>query len=154
MRAQKRKSKKRSDVRGEWPPEGPIFFVDRSLGKHVIPDRLRSEGMRVEVHDDHLRTDAPDEEWIALVGRMGWVALTKDKNIRYRTAEIKSIRKNSARIIVVRARDATGPEIAEILVKGRRRIARFLGKTPAPFVAAIYRSSRIEELASIDLRLE
>ena len=153
MRAQKRKSKKRSDVREEWPREGPIFFVDRSLGKHVIPDRLRSEGMRVEVHDNHLQPDAPDEDWITLVGRMGWVALTKDKNIRYRTAEIASIRKNAARIMVIRARDATGPEIAEILVKGRHRIARFVENTPAPFVAAIYRGSRIRELPNIDLRL-
>ena len=106
------------------------------------------------MHDDHLQQDVPDEDWIALVGRMGWVALTKDKNIRYRTAEIESIRKNAARIIVIRARNATGSEIAEILVKGKRRIARFLGKTPAPFVAAIYRSSRIEELPNIDIRLE
>ena len=153
MRAQKRKSNKRSDVRGEWPREGPVFFVDRSLGKHIIPDRLRSEGMKVEVHDDHLQPDVSDEDWIALVGRMGWVALTKDKNIRYRTAEIESIRKNEARILVIRARDATGPEIAEILVEGRHRIARFVENTPAPFVAAIYRSSRIGKLPSIDLRL-
>lgn len=105
------------------------------------------------MHDDHLQPDAPDEDWIALVGRMGWVALTKDKNIRYRTAEIGSIRKNAARIIVIRARNATGSEIAEIIVNGRRRIARFVENTPAPFVAAIYRSSRIEELPNIDLRL-
>ena len=81
------------------------------------------------------------------------MALTKDKNIRYRTAEIESIRKNAARIMVIRARDATGPEIAEILVKGRHRIARFVENTPAPFVAAIYRGSRIRELPNIDLRL-
>ena len=153
MRAQKRKSKKRSDVRGAWPREGCIFFLDRNLGKHIIPDRLRSEGMKVEVHDDHLQQDAPDEDWIALVGRMGWVALTKDKNIRYRTAEIESIRKNSARIIVIRARNATGSEIAEILVNGRRRIGRFVENTLAPFVAVIYRSNRIKELPNINLRL-
>lgn len=153
MGAEKRKSKKRSDVRSKWPLEGPVFFLDRNLGKHIIPDRLRSEGMQVEVHDDHLPPDAPDEDWIALVGRMGWVALTKDKNIRYRMAEIESIRKHSARIMVIRSTNATGPEIAEIIVKGRRRIARFVEKTPAPFVAAIYRGSKIKELPNIDLRL-
>ena len=154
MGAQKRKSKKRYDVRSNWLLEGPVLFLDRNLGKHIIPDRLRSEGMKVEVHDEHLPPDAPDEDWIALVGRMGWVALTKDKNIRYRMAEIDSIRKNSARIIVIRARNATGPEIAETLVRGRHRIAWFVKNTPAPFVAAIYRGSRIEELPNIDLRLE
>ena len=74
---------------------------------------------------------------------MGWVALTKDKNIRYRTAELESIRRNAARIIVIRAKNATGLDIAELLVKGRRRIARFAAKTAVPFVAAIDGSSRV-----------
>ena len=143
MSVKKRKSKKRSDVSSSWQREEPILFLDRNLGKHIIADRLRSAGMKVEVHDNHLPPDAPDEDWLALVGRMGWVALTKDKNIRYRTAELESIRSNAARIIVIRAKNATGSDIAELLVKGRRRIARFVAKTVAPFVAAIDGSSRI-----------
>ena len=143
MSVKKRKSKKRSDVSSSWQREEPILFLDRNLGKHIIADRLRSAGMKVEVHDNHLPSDAPDEDWLALVGRMGWVALTKDKNIRYRTAELESIRRNAARIIVIRAKNATGSDIAELLVKGRRRIARFVAKTVAPFVAAIDGSSRI-----------
>ena len=143
MSVKKRKSKKRSDVSSSWQREEPILFLDRNLGKHIIADRLRSAGMKVEVHDNHLPPDAPDEDWLALVGRMGWVALTKDKNIRYRTAELESIRRNAARIIVIRAKNATGSDIAELLVKGKRRIARFVAKTVAPFVAAIDGSSRI-----------
>jgi hypothetical protein len=152
MGAQTRKSKKRSAVKSKWQHEGPIIFLDRNLGRHIIADRLRSEGMIVEVHDDHLQPDAPDEDWIALVGRMGWVGLTKDHNIRYRTAEIESIGRNRARIVVIRARNATGPEIAEILVKGRHRIARFAAKTPAPFVGAIYRNSRITQFPKLGFR--
>ena len=143
MSVKKRKSKKRSDVSSSWQREEPILFLDRNLGKHIIADRLRSAGMKVEAHDNHLPPDAPDEDWLALVGRMGWVALTKDKNIRYRTAELESIRRNAARIIVIRAKNATGSDIAELLVKGRRRIARFVAKTVAPFVAAIDGRSRI-----------
>ena len=143
MSVKKRKSKKRSDVSSSWQREEPILFLDRNLGKHIIADRLRSAGMKVEVHDNHLPPDAPDEDWLALVGRMGWVALTKDKNIRYRTAELESIRRNAARIIVIRAKNATGLDIAELLVKGRRRIARFAAKTAVPFVAAIDGSSRV-----------
>ena len=143
MSVKKRKSKKRSDVSSSWQREEPILFLDRNLGKHIIADRLRSAGMKVEVHDNHLPPDAPDEDWLALVGRMGWVALTKDKNIRYRTAELESIRRNAARIIVIRAKNATGLDIAELLVNGRRRIARFAAKTAAPFVAAIDGSSRV-----------
>ena len=153
MSVKNQKSKKRSDVSSNWQREEPTLFLDRNLGKHIIANRLRSVGMKIELHDNHLPADAPDEDWIALVGRMGWVALTKDKNIRYRTAELKSIMKNAARIVVIRAKNTTGSDIAELLVKGRHRIARFAAKTPAPFVAAIDRSSKVRSYPNIqDLR--
>ena len=126
------------------PPDEPTLFLDRNLGRHIVADLLRSEGMPVEIHDDHLPPDAPDEEWIALVGRNGWVAVTKDKNVRYRAAELASIRRHSARVLVVRAKNATGSDIAALLVAGRRRIARFAARTPAPFVAGIYRSGQVK----------
>ena len=58
------------------PLEEPVYFVDRSLGKRVIAERLRDEGIKVEVHDDHLAQDAPDEEWVRLAADRGWVART------------------------------------------------------------------------------
>ena len=138
-----RKLKKRSGASFKPQPE-PTLFLDRNLGRHIIADRLRSEGMAVEVHDDHLPPDAPDEDWIALVGRMGWVAITKDRNVRYRAAELEAIRRHSARVIVIRMKNATGPDNAALLVTGRRRIARFAAKTPAPFVAGLYGGGRVK----------
>ena len=138
-----RKSKKRSGASYKPQPERTLF-IDRSLGRHIIADRLRAEGIAVEVHDDHLPQDAPDEEWITLVGRMGWVAITKDRGVRHRAAELQAIRRHSARVIVIRMKNATGPDIAELLVKGRHRIARFAAKTPPPFVAGIYGSGAVK----------
>ena len=139
-----RKSKRRSDANSRPQPE-PTLFLDRSLGRHIIADRLRAEGMTVEVHDDHLPLDAPDEAWIALVGRMNWVAITKDRNVRYRAVELEMIRRRSARVIVVRMKNATGSDIAELLVRARRRIARFAANTAPPFVAGIFASGTIKE---------
>ncbi len=100
--------------------------------------------MKVEVHDDHLPADAPDEDWLALVGRNGWVAITKDRNIRYRAAEIDAIRIHSARVVVIRMKNASGSDLAELLAKGRRRIARFAARTTAPFVARMYGNGQLE----------
>ena len=138
-----RKSKKRSGASSKPQPE-PTLFLDRNLGRHIIADRLRAEGMTVELHDDHLPLDAPDEDWIALVGRMSWVAVTKDRNVRYRAAKLEAIRRHSARVTVIRVKNATGPDIAELLVEGRRRIARFTAKTPSPFVAGIHGSGMVK----------
>ena len=143
MNAAKRRSKKRSDASSQWRPDEPVLFLDRNLGKHVIAERLRAAGLEVEVHDDHLPSDAPDEDWIALVGKKGWVALTKDKNIRHRFAEIESIKRHAARIIVIRAKNATGPEIADAVVVGSRRIVRFTARNAAPFVARIDRRGTV-----------
>ena len=142
MSARMRKSKKRSGANSKPPPE-PTLFLDRNLGRHIIAKRLRDDGMAVEVHDDHLPPDAPDEDWIALVGREGWVAVTKDKNVRYRTAELEAIREHSARVLVIRMKNATGSDIADVLAKGRRRIARFTARTPAPFIAGIQKSGAV-----------
>ena len=96
MNARARKSKKRYGASLKPPPETPTLFLDRNLGKNIISARLRSEGVNVEVHDDHFAIDAPDEEWIGSVARRGWVAATKDRNILYRTHEIESIRESAA----------------------------------------------------------
>ncbi len=144
MSAKTRKSKKRSAANSKQPPE-PTLFLDRNLGKHIIANLLRDNGMAIEVHDDHLLPAAPDEDWIALVGRKGWVAVTKDRNVRYRMAELQAIRQHSARVVVIRMKNATGPEIADVLIKGRKRIALFTAKTPAPYVAGIQKSGTVRK---------
>lgn len=141
-----RKSKRPSGASLQRPPDDLTLFLDRNLGKNIIADRLRSEGIEVEVHDDHLPPDAPDEEWIALVGQRCWVAVTRDRNVRYRSAELGSIEEHSARVVVIRMKNATGPQIAELLVSAARQIARFVSRTPAPFVAALYRNSTLRQI--------
>lgn len=69
MNAKKRRSKKRFDASLKQQHEDFVFFLDRNLGKHLIANALREAGHRVEIHDDHLPIDAPDEDWIALVGQ-------------------------------------------------------------------------------------
>lgn len=142
MSAKQKKSKKQSAANSKLPPSDVAYYLDRNLGKHVIADALRAAGAKVEVHDDHLAANAPDEDWIALVGRRGWLAITKDKNIRYRTGELRAIKDHSAMVLVVRAKNATGQDIAEILIKAQRRVQRFARKHKPPFVAGIDRSGR------------
>ena len=138
MSARKERSKKRSGANSKPPPESFTYNLDRNLGKHIIA--MRASGLRVEVHDYHLPIDSPDEDWIALVGRRGWIAITKDKNIRYRYAEIEAIKKHRARIIVVRAKNATGSEIASTVVKFTRRLQNFARRSRPPFIIGLDRS--------------
>lgn len=143
MSAKKKKSKKRSVASSRLSHSGTPLYLDRNLGKHVIADALRAAGVAVELHDDHLAPDAPDEDWISLAAGKGWLAITKDKNIRYRAAEIEAIRRHGAMVLVVRAKNATGREIGDILVSATARIQKFVNRNEAPFVARIDRSLRV-----------
>jgi len=126
------------------PPEDrPVLFIDRNLGRHILADHLRAAGIPCEVHDDHLSQDAPDADWLKLVGEKGWVAIGRDKNIRYRGPEKAALMQANARLIVVRAKNATGQDIAELLVKHINRIFRFVDKHDAPFIAGITRDGKI-----------
>ena len=139
MGAQKRKSKKQSEPSLSLQPDDLVFYLDRNLGNHVVASALREAGEQVEIHDDHLQPDAPDEDWISLIGQKGWIAITKDRNVRYRVGEFEAIKDNHTKVIVVRAKNATGSEIAEVLVKYRERIKKYATRNPPPFIAGIDR---------------
>ena len=51
-----------------------VYFTDRDLGLR-FPEILKNAGLTVERHRDHFRHDAADEDWLAEIGRRGWVAL-------------------------------------------------------------------------------
>ena len=126
------------------PPERLVFFVDRSLGRKVIPGALREAGEEVRVHDDHFPQDAKDEVWLAEAGKNRWVVLTKDKNIRYRAAEIQALRAANVRAFVLSARgDLSGTEVSQIFVKALPSIQRLCETTAPPFIALVDRGSTV-----------
>lgn len=143
MTARKRKSKKPSDVNSRPPEDRPVLFIDRNLGRHVLADKLREAGIPCEVHDDHLPQDATDADWLQFVGEKGWIAIGRDKNIRYRGPEKAALIQANACLIVVRAKNTTGPDIADLIIKHINRIYRFANKHETPFIAGITRDGKI-----------
>lgn len=66
--------------RDDLPP--PDFFIDRSLGRHEIPDALRSWGYTArtvwDVYGIEREQTLDDEVWIRDSAVSGWVCLTWD----------------------------------------------------------------------------
>ena len=77
------------------------------------------------------------------MGKKGWIAITKDKNIRYRTGELQAIKAHRTRVVVLRTKGATGLEMAESLRKAKGRIFRYANEFAAPFVLGVDRRGRI-----------
>lgn len=66
----------------------PDIFLDRSLGRKGVPDRLRSAGLRVITLAEHYGLpadeDVADETWLELVAQRNWIAFMKDRRVRTR----------------------------------------------------------------------
>lgn len=139
MASRERRSKKRSDTK---PPiskqlEPFVFFIDRSLGKHEVPNALREQGARVELHSDHFPDDAPDEVWLSECGRKDWVVLTKDKQIRYNELERQALLIAEVASFILISGNLTGSEEATAYVKALPKMAGILTNQKTP----VYRQS-------------
>lgn len=55
--------------------EQVTFFVDASLGRHVVPGALRWAGVNAVAHHDCFPEATPDETWLTEAGRQGWLVL-------------------------------------------------------------------------------
>jgi len=130
------------------PPEDPVFFIDRSLGKHIVAGALRQASAHVEVHDDHFPKDAPDTEWLTVAGEREWIVLTKDKRMRHRILEVATIAKAKVRVFALTAKDLQGPEMAAIFVTALPKMKRFALGNPPPFIATVTKSGAVSMLLS------
>ena len=125
------------------PPDGTVFFIDRSLGVEPIRKELIKSGLAVETHDDHSARDEEDRVWLRAVSERGWVVLTKDQRLRYRPLEIAALRASKARVFVLTAGNLRGFGIASVFLKAAPRLCKILHSQPGPFVARVSRSGHI-----------
>lgn len=106
---------------------------------------LRSVGAEVIRHKDLFGPETPDTEWLERAGRQGWIALTRDKRIRYREHEWAAVVSFDVRLFTLKARGPlTGAEMAESVVEALPTLRQFLKKHKPPFVAKITRNGRVE----------
>jgi predicted nuclease of predicted toxin-antitoxin system len=126
------------------PPDGTVFFIDRSLGVEPIRTELVKAGLRIETHDDHFPRDEEDRVWLQAVGERGWVVLTKDQKLRYRPLEIAALRASRARVFVLTAGNLRGSEIAAVFLTALPQICQLLDEVAGPFLARVSRPGNVK----------
>lgn len=123
-----------------------VYFTDRDLGLR-FPDILSGAGLTVERHRDHFAPDAPDEEWLEVAGRRGWVALTHNSRIRYTPNQKQAVLTHNVRLLVIIGH-APYPDLAHSFVATRVRIEAFLHQHTPPFIAKVYRPTPSDVLSN------
>lgn len=126
------------------PPDRLIYFIDRCLGKHAFPRPLIDAGLLVELHDDHFAPDCRDEEWLAEVGRRGWIVITRDLRIRYRVVEREAVLANGVRVISLTARRRSAEDLGRAFAAAAGTAERFIQRTPGPFIATMSGSGELK----------
>ena len=103
-----------------------VLFLDECLGTGDVADRLRADGLRVEVLLDHFPAGTPDIVWLADVGKWGWTVLTKDDRIRRRNLERQELERANVAAFVLAAKDLKGAEMADAFAKAYPRMQRMV----------------------------
>ena len=126
--------------------KAPTFFLDRNLGHTEVANRLRGEGVRVQIHDNHFSHDTPDDVWLPSVGKRGWVILTQDEHILRRLPELVALLQANTFAFVLKAKDLTGKQIGESLVKAVPKMTRLIDSREPPLVGRITKSGIVDEI--------
>jgi hypothetical protein len=127
------------------------YFADENamgLAKLLIRDHDRDD----VVHPGHPRLPeiprgTADLEWMPVVGRNGWIVLTRDRRIRTRPAEQLAYWEHGLRSVWIGGRhDHTSGELAEMFIRHEARLRRLMIKLGAGPWALTMSSTGIREL--------
>jgi hypothetical protein len=146
MSARSGKSKKLSGGSGHSPPqpEDFVLYLDENLcNSSAIVEALRKLEIRFERHLSHFPRGTPDEAWLPLVGKNGWVLITADKRMRYNLLERRALELSAVREFVFASGNLSGNEMAAALKTALRKMQRMCRRFSTPFVAAITRTGEV-----------
>jgi hypothetical protein len=111
-----------------------------------VPLALRELGWVVEAHDDHFEQDAKDVDLLPAVAAAGWVFLTQDARIRYRSAEANALREAKLKTFVLVTANLKAEGTVEILDKARKRIEHIASSVNAPFIYRVAKDGSVKRV--------
>lgn len=119
--------------------------MDRSLGRHTVPDAIRAEGHTVHtlwsVYGE-AEQSLSDIEFLRDAGRNGWAVLTADMRIRWVRDELATLQEGKVRLFALPRGGLTAREQASRFVRNLDRIVAACER-PGPFIYAVH-ADRIE----------
>jgi len=119
------------------------LFIDKCLGTRVVADALRACDVTVELKTDHFAPKTKDVDWLPVVGRRGWVILSKDKQLFHNNLEIVGLLQSGTASFILTSGNYTGQEMADAFVRALPHIRRMLIKFSPPFVATVSRQGTV-----------
>lgn len=123
------------------PPEVdlPVFFLDRSLGRVHVAAALRDRGIAVvlmaELYPEGADQHVADDQWIADVSALGYVALTKDTNLI--RGHRRALMRSQLRLFAIDTAKLTGAQMADRVDRHLNRMLQ-RARRPGPYAYVIH----------------
>ena len=88
-------------------------------------------------HHQRFAPDCPDEEWLPVAGKAGWIVLTRDKNIRRKPNELRAFKENRVLAIVLTSGQASAADTADLVVRLYPKLIRKMQNSKPPAMFAV-----------------
>ena len=115
----------------------PTFYVDECLDSDDFVEPLRHAGFDIVRHKDIFTPGVSDERWIKEVSEEGYFALTKDNVIARTRYQTDLVMANNLGLFIIRCTKGTHSQKAQLVVKHKRPLFRFIKRNYPPFIAKI-----------------
>lgn len=128
---------KRSAPKSSGLPD-PVLFLDENLASPRIYRSLEDAGLTVLTFNSLLSRGASDVEVLMVASEMGVVLVTGDQDFRYHAAVRAAFPNSRARVLVLASsKNMRAKEIATLIIRARKKIARFVAEHPPPAMGKI-----------------
>jgi len=146
MASAKRKSSRPSATSSTSRPENPLLFIDRDAWSGALGAALDDAGIGYIAHRARFDADSPDTEWIAAASAEGWIAITRDQNIRRKPNELFALRQSHALVLVFTSGNLSAAMTASILLRALPQVYRLARTVKRPALFSIRKDASIGKL--------
>lgn len=123
------------------------FFIDKNLSKNLARG-MATFGEKVIHLTDKFAEDAPDVEWLSYVGQNGLVVITRDRNIRFNTAERRAFRQYKVGAFFLGGKQLSRCLLIRQVVRNWHRMKEYDQRIQRPYMFSIpARGSKITRLS-------
>lgn len=127
----KKKSKKLSASNNAAQLSYPLLFIDRCAWSNRLGETLTTAGIDFTPHHDHFEQACPDVDWLPVVGKNGWIVITRDKNIRRKPNELQAFKENNVLAIVLSSGSSSQSSAADTADLLQRLLPKLMRKIQA-----------------------
>jgi PIN domain-containing protein len=117
---------------------GSLIFIDRAIPVAVVEALHKVGAVGFTFLEYHFPPDHPDEMWIPNIGERGWIAVTRDKNIRRKRRQRDLVAASKLRLFVFNQRQQMNRlDYLEAILRNWRRMLHFSAENEAPALITI-----------------